>query len=207
MRSRRPFERGPENPRDTRLLVLATEDTHAVKQYFDFFNCSRVKIISLPSETDSSPQQVLQRLDEFKASHTWNDDDEFWLVIDSDHWVSGRHAANLSEVFSLCSQKGYKIALSNPCFEFWLMLHFAEPPAQNISCKEAERILREQSGGYNKAKVYNLSIQMERVRDAVARAKAGFTTVENLWNENGSNMFEIVETLLALSATISDDHE
>ena len=39
MRKRRPFIRQTENPRDTRLLVLATEDKHAVVQYFDFFHC------------------------------------------------------------------------------------------------------------------------------------------------------------------------
>lgn len=123
-------------------------------------------------------------------------------MIDFDHWGQGRHAGKLSEVFTLCRQKGYKVALNNPSFEFWLMLHFAEFPLEDISCKEAENILRKKSGGYNKSKVYNLSLTMELVREAVQRAQARFTKVEDLWNQNGSNVFEIVEILLERSASI-----
>ena len=153
--------------------------------------------------TDSAPRQVFQRLDDYKNEHGWEEDDEFWLVIDLDRWGQGTHAANLSDVFQQCRQKGYRIALSNPCFEFWLMLHFANAPDQEISCAEASQILREHSGGYNKAKVYNLPIQMEQVHQAGSRSKAAFTTVEELWNKNGSNVFQIVETLLDESASIS----
>ena len=110
MRRRRPFERRAENPRDTRLLVLATEDTHAVKQYFDFFHCPRIKIISLPTrDAGSSPDQVLRRLDDYKSKHEWETDDEFWLVIDADHWVQRRHAANLSEVFRRSGRKAIRL--------------------------------------------------------------------------------------------------
>ena len=84
------------------------------------------------------------------------------------------------------------------------MLHFGEFPEQEISGQQAEDMLRETSGGYNKSKVYNLPIQMDLVQLAVSRAKTRFNTVEDLWNQNGSNVFQIVETLLSRSASISE---
>jgi hypothetical protein len=99
--------------------------------------------------------------------------DEFWLVLDCDHWVNSGHIKNLIQVIRECRQKGIRIALSNPCFELWLLLHFAEfPRVKKLTRAQIEQQIRDAVGSYNKTKVYNLPIDNDRIKTAVERSKA-----------------------------------
>ena len=52
-----------------------------------------------------------------------NDLDEFCILIDRD---SKNHSeTNMRECISYCKDKGYNCYVTNPCFEFWLLLHFS----------------------------------------------------------------------------------
>jgi len=43
------------------------------------------------------------------------------MIIDTDRW------RNISEIISLCEAEGnIFVAVSNPCFEFWLLLHICK---------------------------------------------------------------------------------
>lgn len=47
--------------------------------------------------------------------------DELWMIIDRDQWN------NIAEISTLCKNEGnFYLALSNPCFEFWLLLHIKD---------------------------------------------------------------------------------
>ena len=109
--------------RDSRLLVIATEGEKTEKRYFENFvtpASSRVNIEIIPNiDSQSSPLKVIRLLDEFRAKYRLKIDDELWLVIDVDRWGEEK----LSDVARLSSQKDYYLAVSNPCFEFWLLLH------------------------------------------------------------------------------------
>nr|WP_233261445.1 RloB family protein [Vitiosangium sp. GDMCC 1.1324] len=48
--------------------------------------------------------------------------DEVWCVFDVDEHP------NLSDAQQMASANGIKLAISNPCFELWLLLHFRENP-------------------------------------------------------------------------------
>ena len=49
--------------------------------------------------------------------------DEVWVVVDREAQNHPR-GNQLPDVLSLAKQAGIRIVLSNPCFEFWLLLHF-----------------------------------------------------------------------------------
>lgn len=52
-----------------------------------------------------------------------NDLDEFCILIDRD---SKNHSeTNMRDCISYCEDKGYNCYVTNPCFEFWLLLHFS----------------------------------------------------------------------------------
>lgn len=52
-----------------------------------------------------------------------NDLDEFCILIDRD---SKNHSeTNMRDCISYCKDKGYNCYVTNPCFEFWLLLHFS----------------------------------------------------------------------------------
>ncbi len=52
--------------------------------------------------------------------------DEFWCVFDVE-WP--RNHPGLKEAIEQARQNGIQLAVSNPCFELWLILHFQEQGA------------------------------------------------------------------------------
>ena len=53
-----------------------------------------------------------------------NENDLFGVIIDRD---CDSHSKELMEkCISICDQKGYSCYVSNPCFEFWLLLHLCD---------------------------------------------------------------------------------
>ncbi len=123
----RPLTREEKTYRDDRLFVIATEDTHAPEQYFRLFRNPRIKVHVLPTERGlSAPAHVFQRLEDFLDEFELAEDDELWLMLDTDRWVEANHIANFIEVCKRATQKGFQLAHSNPCFEIWLLLHVVD---------------------------------------------------------------------------------
>ena len=137
-----------EYVRDAKLFVLATEGTDTEKQYFEgLFGSSKVKIEVLDTGTTglSSPGHVLKRLSDFEDKYELDANDEPWLVIDVDH----HRPDSLSQVCQEATQKGFQLAVSNPCFELWLRLHFAEAELADTRCKHLKDRLKHELGSYN----------------------------------------------------------
>jgi len=172
MRRKRPLDRTLEPVCDASLVVIASEDRYAVKQYFDFFESNRIqfRVLETPG-TKSAPEHVLNRIDKYVEEFEIGDGDTFWVVCDCDHWVEPNHIQNLTHVLQDCRKKDINVALSNPCFDLWLLLHFADFPAENmLTCDEVASRLRTVAGGYDKTRFYNLQIDNEKVSDALKRA-------------------------------------
>jgi len=170
-RKPRPLDRDLGVVRDASLIVIASEDTHAVQKYFDRFQPRRVQFRVLPTENgQSAPQHILARLDTFRSEFHLDDDDQLWYCGDTDHWVAANHVANLVQVLQRCSQAGYHVALSNPCFELWLLLHFLDMPPEVESCQDICRKLSAAAGGYSKLQGCRTRITSEMVQRALERA-------------------------------------
>jgi RloB-like protein len=174
MRRKRPLDRSTSVVRDANLIVIASEDTHAVRQYFDFFRSTRIQFKVLETdEGKSAPEHVLARIRDYMTEYEIGAGDQFWLVLDCDHWVTSGHVKNLVRVMRECRQKGIRIALSQPCFELWLLLHFAEFPTEKTLTRAlVEKRIRGAVGAYDKTKVYKLPLDNKRVKAAVQRSKA-----------------------------------
>ena len=199
MKRKRPLSRDGKTLRSSRLVVIASEDTHAVQQYFDFFRAKRVqfKVLSTAGG-NSSPKDVLARLVQFKREFDLNEtDDQLWLVTDSDHWINPGHIANLTRVVQECKSHNIQVAMSCPCFDLWLLLHFADAPDPNVkhSCDDIGGMIRAEVGSYNKTKVFNLPIKMTCVGNAIQRAKA-MDPQGPILTSCGTEVFKIIEELV-----------
>ncbi len=123
----------PKPYRDASLFVIACEGARTEIDYFqgvrDLIHSPRLKIeiLERPASSvgDSSARHVLNYLLERKKTIGTKDGDQFWMVIDRD--PQSLKIAMLTDVFTQADQAGCKIALSNPCFEIWLILHFENP--------------------------------------------------------------------------------
>lgn len=103
MRKKRPLDRKAKLVRDASLVVIASEDRYAVRQYFDFFESTRIQFRVLETQDGkSAPEYVLNRINEYQEEFAIGEGDMFWVVCDCDHWVEPNHIQNLTHVLQQC---------------------------------------------------------------------------------------------------------
>lgn len=193
-RRRRPLDRTVAHLRDTRLIIIAAEGRKTERDYFTLFGSTRVQVRVLPTGEDnrSAPEQVLARLDGFAKEYQLGLKDQLWLMVDVDRWRS------LPVVAQAAIAKGYGLAVSNPCFEIWLLCHFELPSQALINCELAEARLRTALGGsYNKS-----SLDAERFRQQIAEAVATAKALDaeaqpsHRWPSGvGTHVYRVVEAI------------
>lgn len=169
-RTPRPLNRDTADFRDDRLFIVACDDTYAPEQYFSFFNITRVQIHVVPTKDNSSvAKYVLGRLLEFEHQ----EDDELWMLLDTDHCIQGHHKKGFIQAIQDAKQRGVHVALSKPCFELWLLLHHvdAETVISLSNAKETEKALRKVLGEYNKTQLKETDYPLKSIGDACFRAE------------------------------------
>ena len=153
---------------------------------------------------NSDPVSCMKVLSKFKRQYHLLKDDELWLVIDVDRWGDKK----LAEVSRLCRQKGFKIAISNPCFESWLLLHqilvdeYDSVTKRKLSntCQSVVTELKNVVSHYNKS---NLRIEdyLDKVIHAIDEGKK-IDDPNEIWPRTfGSKVFLLVESMIGLSRT------
>lgn len=111
-----------------KVIVLAFEGNDTERIYFEAFRTDYrfqsdliyLHLLKRPKDdTNSAPNHVFKKLKkEAKEEYNFNSSDELWMIIDKDRW------RNIPQIIDLCNeQTNMFVALSNPCFEFWLLLH------------------------------------------------------------------------------------
>lgn len=202
-RKARPLNRVEGRARDARLIIVAVEDTYIQKPYFLKFRSTRMQIEVLPTregEGKSSPAHVLQRLSDIKELHEWEKEDEFWLSIDVDRW----EPRMLKEVYAQARQKGFRVVATNPCFEFWLQLHIANPTVEFKTCTEVVKELKSLLKGYNKRTLPEGLVTVESVNKAIKLA-ADLPDANNEigWpTKNGAQVYRLAQRLIEFGADL-----
>jgi hypothetical protein len=124
MAKRRKFQRPPGTLPYRKLYILAVEGTKTEPQYFSIFKGEGYSVtIKCLKGKGSSPLQVLKRMKEHIKGERLRANDEAWLIIDRDQWSE----EDIDRLYSWTKEsKNYGLALSNPLFEYWLLLHFED---------------------------------------------------------------------------------
>jgi len=201
-----------------KLFILSFEGTESEKKYFadlrksEIFNDNGlIEIISLkrPKNKGSDPINVKKLLQKAKREYRFKDTDEFWLVIDRDDWES-IHKHNFDSLVLDCkNEHNFFLAISNPCFEIWLILHLTD--ITEFSHEEKQKLLENkketssknyidivlgnlQGRGYNKRP--NPNIFLPKTRLAIERAKELDNKKEDYPSGLGSHVYKLVEKLI-----------
>lgn len=119
--------------------------------------------------------------------------DESWLVIDRDSWPE-EHIQLLVDWTKKQKQRNH-LALSNPKFEYWLLLHY-ENGNKIGSSTECTKRLEKYIPGYNKKKIPKF--ELEQIKTAVGRAKKrDHPPCEDWPREMGkTTVYRLVESIL-----------
>ncbi|MFJ6696459.1 RloB family protein [Streptomyces sp. NPDC091272] len=73
--------------------------------------------------------------------------DEVWAVFDVDEFK------DVAQAVAEARRHGIEVAVSAPCFELWLLLHFADHQGHVDSYKKLLPLLRKHVPGYDKTRV------------------------------------------------------
>lgn len=202
--------------RDARLIVIASEGKETERIYFKAlakeYTNPRVHVHILKrrenEQNNSSPEHVLKQLNDYKRLYELESDDELWLVIDRDRWTD----AMLSYVAKECAQDYYlHVAMSNPCFELWLLLHLVDvtlltPEEQRRwvenrrKSKNAEPHLkvrlRQEMGSYHESD-YDAPMLIKHVEVAIERARLLDKNPVDRWPQTlGSRVYLLAESVM-----------
>lgn len=217
MRNRNSLKRERcEGFRDARLVIIASEGKDTERIYFsalaaEYIN-PRVHVLLLKrrdgEENNSSPEHVLQQLNDCKRQYALEADDELWLVVDKDRWTE----AMLSRVAAACAQDGsLHLALSNPCFELWLLLHVIDatklnPEERKLWLENRRKTrnadpylkvrLRQEIEGYHES-AYDAKQLVAHVEDAIARAQLLDVSTTDRWPQTlGTRAYLLAESVM-----------
>lgn len=158
--------------RDAKMFFhIACEGNETEPRYFQLFRPPRdakFQLKVIPSRHKSSPTEVLATLKTF-FNKNGRKGDEAWIVIDRDAWQE----TELNDICRQAAHLGFKVAMSNPCFELWLYLHLRDNTqfAHRHHCQDE---LSQHLPGYSRTakSTYDTAILATGVRDAVRRARA-----------------------------------
>ena len=211
-REREEFFRESNTTEREKIFVLAFEGNITEEKYFSEFKNSNKfndELIYLhllnrkTNDTNSAPNHVFRKLKkEAKDEFNFNKGDELWMIIDTDRWK------NIPIIIQACNDlENMFVAVSNPCFEFWLLLHIKDIQEYNVEELESllknektgsrnyvERKIVEIVGSYNKK---NLKAEdfLPHIDSAVLRAKTLDQPQEDYPTRLGSHIYKLIEKI------------
>ena len=107
-------------------ILIVCEGTKTEPQYFNAMK-SKLHLISLVvagKHCKSEPDKIIKHAIELKKKASESPDTKYehvWCILDVE--APNPHAS-LEKAISTAKENDIKLALSNPCFEYWCILHF-----------------------------------------------------------------------------------
>jgi hypothetical protein len=144
---------------------------------------------------------VLKNIENKQITYS-EDIDKMCLIVDRDKKSFKEEQYNY--VKEECKKKNFKLYVTNPCFEFWLLLHFDEVHLINkeelLENKRASSKVRfveselKKYFPYNKNK-YNAELLIEKIDLAIENEKKFCENIEELKDKLGSNIGLLIKEL------------
>ncbi|CRL15229.1 hypothetical protein NIT7645_02277 [Phaeobacter italicus] len=111
----------------------AKTEPYYIRGYLSEFRASnRAAVVEIQPTRKNTPVQLVDEAIKLKKSPRSLPNDEFWVVYDRES-VAKYSRSKHSEAWQKAQKSGVNIALSNVCFEFWLLLHLKDTSASYSS--------------------------------------------------------------------------
>ncbi len=134
--------------------------------------------------------------------------DKICLIVDRDKesFLALPGNNQYAYVLRTCQEKGFGFYVSNPCFEFWLLLHFdevfkldrdklLENPQVTRKRRYTEHELRKLLPGYRKSN-YKTEALMKRIKRAIKNEEEFCEELDELRDKVGSNVGKVIMELM-----------
>jgi len=198
-----------------KIIVLAFEGNDTERLYFEALkddvkfenDVIHLHLLKRPKDdTNSAPRHVYAKLKkESRDEYNFDRTDELWMIIDRDRWP------NIPQIIEECNKESnFFVAVSSPCFEFWLLLHRFE--VSHFTEEEQVYLIRNNRISANRTYIENLlSTKVEggysktnprperflpNIREAIERAEALDSPDQLYPTQLGSHVFKVAKVIL-----------
>ncbi|MFN2453274.1 MAG: RloB family protein [Pyrinomonadaceae bacterium] len=207
----RSFRRPPPSRSVGRKLIIVCEGKKTERGYFEEIRKSRrlptlrVYVVH-PDATD--PLSIVRAAIEYrqarKDERAWAKEDTAWAVFDGDEHREA-NPDRWNDAIQIARSKDIHLAVSNPCFELWYLLHYRSHTA-DITRQKAFHLLKSHISDYEKAKTLWPSPLESLTDEAIQRARQLASRAETdelqLFTNPYTSVYELVESLLALDKEV-----
>lgn len=208
-----------ESEEPEKVIIISCEGRNTEPEYFNNLKIILKDHISavidvrvVPKDDNkSSPEDVVCKLDEYlleKYDYKY-EYDQLWVVWDREKVDSRKK--EILKMLPKCKEKNYNIALSNPLFEFWLLMHLVDITiyskedlfANKQISQKRKYIDKELSNlldnGFNKKKgKFNKDIiTIENVKRAISQEKLFENDINKIIDNLGSNIGSLVTQIIS----------
>ena len=166
-----------------------------------FLNMIIKKFFLTIEEIPNILETVLKNIENEQITYS-EDIDKMCLIVDRDKKSFKEEQYNY--VKEECKKKNFKFFVTNPCFEFWLLLHFDEVHSINreelLENKRVNSKVRyvqselKKYFPYNKNR-YNAELLIEKIDLAIENEKSFCEDIAELKDELGSNVGLLIQEL------------
>lgn len=171
------------------------------EDYITLLSIITKKVFLVKEEIANILEKVLENIGNQQITYS-EDIDKMCLIVDRDKKSFKEEQYNY--VKEECKRKNFKFYVTNPCFEFWLLLHFDEVHSINreklLENKRASSKVRyveselKKYFPYNKNK-YNAELLIEKIDLAIENEKRFCEDIEELKDKLGSNIGLLIKEL------------
>jgi len=182
-RSIRSLSRQGPTRDPSQIIIIVCEGEKTEPIYFNNIRDKKrlhsvnVRIIPNPG---SSLLIVKRAIDERKCIPKEEKKDyEVWCVFDVEQ---KGHNPSFNEAVQKAKNNGLKLAISNPCFEYWYLLHFEPTSRSFIDCKDIITQLKVHIKSYQKAISIYPNIE-DNTSIAIENANSLRKSSENNWED------------------------
>ena len=195
--------------REAKSIYIFCEGVKREYQYFNYFkemdSRINVEVYQLHPHEDNSPlgllsiakKCIIQSEDNPEPKYSFLENDEVWIVIDSDEDKKLSRKPQINKIKEFCEQKsGWFVAQSNPCFEVWLYYHLSsQKPVLKDSnnCSVWKRAVNGMIAGGFDSRKHPLYI-----KTAMTNAQNNFNTDDGFPTVGSTEVFMLSKSILPL---------
>lgn len=185
--------------KDASMIIIGYEGKRKEPKYFnkleqELLEPRKAFIHPLPPiNGESAPKKVLERVKAFvndpKRGVNIEDKDKVWFVLDVDKYP----IEQFEQINEFCKEKEQRnLAISNPCFEIWLWMHFEDTDkVTSITSQDLKHELHLKTTSLNFGGNYTSFID-----GAIIRAKKVDSSSNYFPAEKSTKVYQLVEELL-----------
>lgn len=131
-----------------KIILIACEGSKTEKIYFESLKkdlrlptLTIREVTVLPHQNRTDPRSIIERLIEerqqMRNEQRWSQKDEAWAVFDGDEHIE-KSLDKWNSAISRAKSQKINLAITNPCFELWYLIHFQD----NLSQTTRDKIIK-----------------------------------------------------------------